>query len=295
MFLPRSTYSNLRGLRARSKPQLPILLAVAIFPALWGCAGLSAKQPGTSAAPPSGTDPTAGSPPESPAKPSYFPTEPSHATYLPRSDSYCASAITTNPSEPRPDNDQANQTVPTPPFNWAFDSVHSGWTAKQAAVTGNFKGTTTEIIQWAACKWGIDEDTIRADAVKESNWHQNAVGDVCGPVGEASYGILQIKNEDCTGAVIHGGYPQTQQGTALNVDWYAAHIRSCYDGDFYATGYNWLYDGQTVDQIAAQNGWNFVFWTCIGFHYSGNWSPGQPYQLAVQQILASRPWESQGF
>src|SRR4051794_23397044 len=25
-------------------------------------------------------------------------------------------------------------------------------------VTGDFAGTTDEIIQWAACKWGIDED-----------------------------------------------------------------------------------------------------------------------------------------
>ena len=28
-------------------------------------------------------------------------------------------------------------------------------------VTGNFTGTTDEIIQWAACKWGIDEDVVR--------------------------------------------------------------------------------------------------------------------------------------
>jgi len=82
------------------------------------------------------------------------------------------------------------------------------WRAKRDQVTGNFAGTTTEIIQWAACKWGIDEDTIRA-AVMESYWHMSDLGDVCGPPGEASYGLLKIKNEDCSGTVIHGGYPHT--------------------------------------------------------------------------------------
>jgi len=224
----------------------------------------------------------------------YFGTEASHATFLPRSDSYCASAVTPNSWEPRPDNDQANHTVISPPYNWSVENYWTLWRAKRDKVTGNFTGTTTEIIQWAACKWGIDEDTIRADAVQESYWHTSTIGDVCGPAGEGSYGLMQIKNEDCSGTVVHGGYPYTAQSTALNVDWYAAHIRSCYDGDFY-DGSNWLYLGQTVDQIAAQHGWNYVFWACIGAHFSGNWQPGQPYQLQVQQILANRTWEQPNF
>jgi len=59
----------------------------------------------------------------------------------------------------------------------------------------------------------------------------STLGDVCGPQGEAS-----------SGTVIHGGYPHTQQSTVLNADWYAAHIRSCYDGDFYDGG-----TGSTTD------------------------------------------------
>jgi hypothetical protein len=232
--------------------------------------------------------------PTPPPSPAYFPTEPSHASYLPRSDAYCASAVKPNSSEPRPDNNQANHTIVSPPHNWSVENYWIKWRDKRDQVTGNFTGTTKEIVQWAACKWGIDEDTIRAAAVLESYWHMSTVGDVCGPVGEGSYGLLQIKNEDCSGAVIHGGYPHTQQSTALNADWYGAHIRSCYDGDFYDGG-NWLYLGQTVDQIAAQNGWSFVFWTCVGAHFSGNWSPGQPYELQVRQILANRTWESSGF
>jgi hypothetical protein len=224
----------------------------------------------------------------------YFATEPAHAANLPRPDSYCASAVVRNSWEPRPDNNQANHTVLSPPYGWSTENHWRPWSDRQAKVTGNFTGTTTEIIQWAACKWGIDEDTIRAVAVQESRWHMSTTGDVCGPPGEASYGILQIKNKDCTGKVIQGGYPDTAQSTALNVDWYAAHLRACYDGDFYDGG-QWPYKGQTVDQIAKQNGWSFVFWSCIGFHFSGNWSPGQPYELKVRQILATRAWLRPGF
>jgi soluble lytic murein transglycosylase-like protein len=36
-------------------------------------------------------------------------------------------------------------------------------------VTGNFRGTTDEIIRWAAWKWGIDEDLLRAVAARESD------------------------------------------------------------------------------------------------------------------------------
>jgi len=222
--------------------------------------------------------------------PAYFATEPPHAAYLPRPDSYCASAIAPNSWEPIRENYQANHTIVRPPHGWSTENYWTAWQEKRAKVTGNFTGTTTEILQWAACKWGIDEDTIRAVAVREASWRMSTVGDVCGPQGEASYGILQIKNKDCSGAAIQGGYPDTQRSTALNADWYGARIRSCYDGDFYDGG-SWLYGAQTVDQIAAQRGWSYVFWGCIGSHYSGTWAPGQPYELEVRWHLAHRTWE----
>ena len=46
-----------------------------------------------------------------------------------------------------------------------------------ARITGNFTGTTDEILQWTACKWGIDEDIVRAQAAKESWWQMTAKGD----------------------------------------------------------------------------------------------------------------------
>jgi hypothetical protein len=96
----------------------------------------------------------------------------------------------------------------------------------------------------------MDEDLLRAVAVQESDWHENIVGDTCGPVGQASYGILQIKNAYCNGGSAWGGYPYTAQDTALNADFYAAYLRSCLDGDFYDRG-SWLYKGQTIAQITG--------------------------------------------
>ena len=39
-------------------------------------------------------------------------------------------------------------------------------------VTGHYTGTTDEIFQWAACKWGLPDDLLRAIAVRESTWYQ---------------------------------------------------------------------------------------------------------------------------
>lgn len=63
-----------------------------------------------------------------------------------------------------------------------------------------------EILQRIACKWGIDEDIVRAEAATESYWYQCQLGDLttkrsnCPPGtsnGEGcyrSYDILQLKD-----------------------------------------------------------------------------------------------------
>jgi hypothetical protein len=40
-------------------------------------------------------------------------------------------------------------------------------------VDGNYSGTTDDLIRISACKWGIDEDYIRAQSWIESGWHQD--------------------------------------------------------------------------------------------------------------------------
>ena len=39
-------------------------------------------------------------------------------------------------------------------------------------INGRFTGTTKEILRWAACKWGIDQSIVFAQAAVESWWRQ---------------------------------------------------------------------------------------------------------------------------
>src|SRR5205814_972758 len=130
-----------------------------------------------------------------PAAAAFFSTLPPGSA-LP-SEAYCAGNVTSSLWEPRPDNNTANHTTGS---NVGIRGMPSSINTR---ISGNFTGTTNQILQWSACKWGIDEDIVRAQAVEESNWHQNAQGDyttdatLCANLGKTapcyqSYGILQI-------------------------------------------------------------------------------------------------------
>jgi hypothetical protein len=233
----------------------------------------------------------------------YFSTVPSSETGsapagVPRPDATCAAEVRTAP-ENRPQNDTANHTVPSDPSAVNWGPALNYWTkfvADRNQVTGNFTGTTDEILQWVACKWGIDEDIVRADAVIESDWVQSTVGDNCNVAGEASYGLLQVKNKDCSGNWIQGGWPYTQNDTALDVDYWGARLRACYDGAFYDGG-SWLYNGQTIAQVITAHGQDYALWGCIGSWYSGSWydTGAQNYIAAVQNDYQTKPWLNPGF
>ena len=85
------------------------------------------------------------------------------------SDAVCAASVRRSPWEPRPENSIANNTnLYAQGYRLTVDSdlKHYGY---QKRVTGDFTGTTDEILQWGACKWGIDADLVRAEAQQESN------------------------------------------------------------------------------------------------------------------------------
>jgi hypothetical protein len=247
-------------------------------------------------------------PPPPPGQRGYFGTDPSRdcvdrsetscnvANSLPRSAAVCASSIIQSSWEPRPDNNAADHTVGDGSYTWgpaATDPYWAAWAAKVSLVQGQFTGTTTEMFSWAGCRWGIDEDILRAVAVIESTWHESTWGDRCGG-GDAtigSFSVMQIKNKDCDGKLVWGGMPDVVNSTALAVDLYAARLRACYNGDFYDGG-SWLYGGQTVRQIAAAHGWPYVLWGCVGSWYSGSWydSGAQTYIDHVKTALADRTW-----
>jgi hypothetical protein len=84
--------------------------------------------------------------------------------------------------------------------------------ALRQRIDGVYTGTTDEIIRWAACKWGFDEDIIRAVAVNESNWNQSQLGDFLNGSPQ-SYGLVQVKKTAHVGT-----YPASQKSTSWNVD-----------------------------------------------------------------------------
>lgn len=214
------------------------------------------------------------------------------------SETDCVSHIRRSLSEPRPDNYTPNHSVPTPqqisamaPWGPAigFD-VQAERIRTQ--ITGNFVGSTDEIFQWAACKWGIDEDVIRAEALTESYWHQSMSGDwtttrsLCPPGtwdGKGcyqSYGMLQIK-------YIYSSteWPMSRDDTAFNVEYSYALIRNCYEG--WTT---YLSARTPVSGYAPYHAGDL--WGCIGVWYSGGWydKGAIRYINTVKSHLANKEW-----
>lgn len=128
----------------------------------------------------SGSPPTTSSSP--PAASGYFSLRPVGSWSSLPSDSQCAAEVHYSTWEPRPQNYQQNQTEPaagamaasfsTRPRDQGgtYNPLWDTWLLHR--VDGRFTGTTDEILQWAACKWGLPDNLIRADAVEESTWFQ---------------------------------------------------------------------------------------------------------------------------
>src|SRR6266567_6682592 len=101
------------------------------------------------------------------------------ATLLPGaqlpSEAECAVRVHRSSWEPRPDNHAANHRVPTAQqivglVTWGPDNGQDAQADTPGRqITGNFTGTTDEILQWVSCKWGIDVNIVRAQAIAESD------------------------------------------------------------------------------------------------------------------------------
>lgn len=219
------------------------------------------------------------------------------------SDSECAARVRRSSWEPRPDNTTANQSVPTAqqiaqlgPWGPAMgDDAKAD--ALRKRITGNFTGTTDEILQWAACKWGIDENIVRAEAIAESYWHQSQRGDYTNnradcPPGTwdgsgcyQSYGLLQLKY-----SVFPSTWPMSRDDSAFNVEYVYAVIRACYEG--WTT---YLADYPPVAGYPPYHAGDI--WGCVGRWYSGRWySQGAiDYINMVKSDLARKDWLKPGF
>ncbi|MEZ5410243.1 MAG: hypothetical protein R2761_19590 [Acidimicrobiales bacterium] len=197
--------------------------------------------------------------------------------------------------------------VPAPPEVKGINAVPNatrgqavaGATGRSTRVDGNYTGTTEQILRWAACKWGIDEDMVKAQAVIESWWRMDTKGDrgtdptrcapghgigVDGFPGECpeSWGLLQVRYPYNQVA-----FPYAITSSAFNADWAYAQWRSCFEGDL-----TWLNTVERGSDYAAGDAWG-----CFGTWFSGRWytQGAKDYIARVQGTLAERTWTTANF
>jgi hypothetical protein len=236
---------------------------------------------------------------------SQFQTLPAGST-LP-DDATCAARVRRMAFEPRPANTTANHTVPTvvelaglAPWNNQNAGFDDRALALQARVTGAFTGTTDEILQWAACKWGFDEDQIRAEAVQSSGWTQGLASDwtqnasSCPPDADTrqtgggvecaeTYGLFQIVWQ-----FHQSSWPMLRDSTAFHVDFNFGLRRVCFEGWEPSLG-----DHAPSSRPYVAND----EWGCVGAHFTGNWydAGAKSYITAVKGQLAGRAWTRPDF
>lgn len=235
----------------------------------------------------------AAGPAASTAKAVYFHTLPPGAK-LP-TDAHCARLVNASPqAEDKHANKQFNKRKGT--HVGARFLADDGRKAQKLArrIDGNFTGTTIDILRWAACKWGIDQDIVFAQAAVESWWHQGNLGDWgtdasdCPPghkLGQdgrrgqcpQSYGILQNRYP-----YEPGGWPALARSTAMNADAAYATWRSCYNG--YETWLNTVPRGSRYHKGDV--------WGCVGRWFAGRWRTPAAlgYIAKVKTYLREKIW-----
>jgi autotransporter family porin len=206
------------------------------------------------------------------------------------SDSTCAREI--RPArEVRPENAVANATRGV------------GGNSEFPRVTGDYAGTTDEIIQWTACKWGIEVDVVRAQAAVESYWFQDHTGDFSTSSSTCVPGHQTLGADGYTGqcpqsiGILQDRFPYHRTAfatdndatvsTSYNIDYAYAVWRNCFDGND-----EWFNQFNPSKPYKAGD-----LWGCVGAWYSGRWyDPGAvSYISKVQSYLAQRIWETPGF
>ena len=257
---------------------------------------------------------------------------------LPSGDA-CKGRIHASSWEPRPDNAKRNHVIPNPAavhaafagrpraVGGAADPRWDGWLL--ARVDGQFTGTTDEIFQWAACKWGLPDDLLRAIAVNESTWYQyltypsgRAVpnygsGDVFMAASAASrrychfvarfgydyqkdlgpgicpqtFSIVGLKSWQDPA---WGAWPDNQNGTfSFNRDSTAFAVEYL-GGELRGCYEGWQFWLRGTGTRAYRAG---DLWGCVGTWYAGAWHThdADRYIARVRGFLHARPWLDPGW
>jgi hypothetical protein len=205
-----------------------------------------------------------------------------------------------------------------------YDPLWDTWLLPR--VDGQFAGTTDEIFQWAACKWGLSDNMIRAVAVRESTWYEHLTYPSgrcvdqygCGDWFSGASGASTVY---CNGLAKAGYDYQKDYGPGLCPKTFSIiGEMSWWDP---AWGFAWA-DNQNgtfqfnrnstafaVDYYASQirgcfEGWQWELggsykagdvWGCVGAWYSGGWwdSGATDYVSRVQTEIANHTWLTDSF
>lgn len=226
------------------------------------------------------------------------------STFTPLSDAGAAALVTPEP-ETRPYNARSysvagkrypatNDFVPSTAALAAFriSKTSFGQTVEQLnpylayvdGLDGMKHPSTDDLIQWAAHKWGIPENWLRAQYTEESYWNSFLLGDdtpikqswvslypsqarVAGQAAAyQSMGISQVRWAP-DGSVDPGTEPLRWESTAFNVDFQAAMVRFYYD-----------------DPDRSRNTWGDASYTpCQKWQSIGGWNDPYPWHNAEQQ------------
>jgi hypothetical protein len=246
----------------------------------------------------------------------------------------CAARVHRSTWEPRPANAGPNSRMPdrrkvhaafaARPLSGDGSFRHKWDTWLLPRVTGHYTGTTDEIFQWAACKWGIADNVLRAIAVRESTWYQYEIypsgrcvtdwgcGDMVDHATRATRTYCRAisrKGHDYQADYGAGLCPETFSIAGVmsweNPDW--GRMKANQNGTF---PFNRNSTAFAVDYLAANlrgcyEGWEpwlsgagpvaykaGDLWGCVGNWYAGEWRTHRAlgYIHRVRRELRHRTW-----
>jgi len=265
-----------------------------------------------------------------PPKSGYFTLAPQGSWSSLPGDRVCANRVHRSMWEPRPENYKANHRLVNP------DHVHHAFGVRPRAVggayaprwdswllprvDGQFTGTTDEIFQWAACKWGLPDNLLRGIAVRESTWYNFLHYTSGEPYPNSGSGNIvpaasQPSRVYCAGLTVSGGVDyQRWYGEGICPETFSiVGIMSWQDPSWgrYRNNQNGTFPFNrnstafSVDYIGAElrgcfEGWETWLdggkggdiWGCVGGWYSGDWhsSAADGYISRVKAEIANYTW-----
>ena len=271
-----------------------------------------------------------------PSPEGYFSLQPVGRVAALPSSAECAARIRRSTWEPRPWNTKRNSVVPDRAAvakslashkRSTFGTYDTRWDSLLLArVDGAMTGTTDEILQWAACKWGLPDNLIRAIAHHESTWnqyltYQASPGRPVTYYGSGDFPAAGGSDPTYSSTITRlGGFDYTRfYGSGISPRTFSIVGVMSYDGwrpdwpDQTNGTFPFNRDSTAfaVDYLGAElrgcyEGWKFWLrdtgngsyaagdlWGCVGSWFAGSWHApaGDAYAAGVRaEAEQERPW-----